>query len=143
MPSPSSCLGECDDILARADGYSVESEIKGAALKKIAVLSALSKKACAMSVEREGDPVHTYATICLVGSISDGVDVVHKLLRQAVPEADGVVRHMSEVRKGSFRSVASDVAAAVDYSLPAGWACVSAMRVIVKVLKDLESLASS
>jgi hypothetical protein len=136
-------LDDCEAILSRqADADGQTAEIKRKALDRLAVLTAVAKTTCEMAVGGvDGDASRAYTLVCLINALTEGVESLHRLLRQAVPETDGVVKQMSEVKKGAFRNLSYDVNATIDYRQPVGWACVPAMRVIVQVLKDLERMA--
>eukprot|EP00873_Tetraselmis_striata_P033654 jgi/Tetstr1/453918/TSEL_040837.t1 len=138
-------LGECEIILERQSGASDQTaEVKRKAKDRIAVLSRLAKGTCELAAEgTEGDPLRAYTLVCHINALLDGVDALHRLLRQAVPETDGVVKPVAEVRKGAFRNLAHDVHTAIDYTLPVSWACVPAMRTIVQVLKDLQKISDA
>lgn len=137
-------LAECETILgqqdARDDGQT--GEIKRRARDRIAVLSGFAKTTCELAVQgSDGDAQRAFTLACHIDALVGGIENVHKLLRQAVPEADLVMKQMGDVKKGAFRNLSSDVVAAVDYTLPVTWACVPAMRTVVQVLKDLDEIA--
>lgn len=136
-------LGECEVILSQqgdADGQT--AEIKRKALERLAVLSRFAKGTCELAVQgAEGDALRAYTLACHINALVDGVDSMHRLLRQAVPETDAVVKQLAEVKKGAFRNLSYDVNSSIDYTLPVSWACVPAMRAIVQVLKDLQQIA--
>lgn len=136
-------LGECETILGqRGDADGQPGELKRKALDRIAVLSRLAKTTCELAVMGpEGDPLRAVTLACNIDALVLATDNVHRLLRQACPEADSAIKQMNEVKKGVFRNLSSDILAAIDYSLPVSWACVPAMRIIVQVLKDLEAIA--
>ena len=138
-------LGDCETILERrADAAGQTGEIKRKALDRIAVLSELAREACELAVEGDdGCAARAFRLAAQIDALVGGVDSVHALLRQAVPEADSVVRQMGEVKKGAYRSLSRDVLSAIDYTLPVSWACVPAMRVVVQVLRGLEEIAAA
>lgn len=136
-------LGECEMILSQqADADGQTAELKRKALERLSVLSRFARGTCELAVKGEdGDPVRAYTLACHINALVDGVDSMHRLLRQAVPETDGVVKQMAEVKKGAFRNLSYDVNSSIDYGMPVSWACVPAMRIIVQVLKDLQEVA--
>ena len=137
-------LNECEIILGQQDDPDGQTgELKRKARDRIAVLSKFAKNTCEMAVQgAEGDPLRAFTLACHIDGLIGGLDTMHKLLRQAVPETDSVMKQMNEVKKGAFRNLSYDIHSAVDYSLPVSWACVPAMRTIVQVLKDLEDIAT-
>lgn len=136
-------LGECETILdQQEDAGGQTAELKRKARERLAVLSRFAKGTCELAVQgTEGDPVRAFTLACHINALADGVDSMHRLLRQVVPETDGVVKPMAEVKKGAFRNLAYDVNSTIDYGLPVSWACVPAMRIVVQVLKDLQAIA--
>lgn len=136
-------LNECEMILGQQNDPDGQTEqLKRKALDRIAVLSKFAKQTCEIAVQgTEGDPLRAYTLACQIDGLVNGLDTMHKLLRQAVPETDSVMKQMNEVKKGAFRNLSYDIHSAVEYTLPVSWACVPAMRIIVQVLKDLEEIA--
>lgn len=136
-------LTECEVILSQQpNADDQKTDIKRKALDRLAVLSRFAKTTCELAVQgADGDAVRAYTLACHINALIDGVDSMHRLLRQAVPETDGIVKQMTEVKKGAFRNLSYDVNSSIEYSLPVSWACVPAMRVIVQVLKDLQKVA--
>ena len=136
-------LSECEMILGRQDDPDGQTgQLRRKALDRIAVLSGFAKTTCELATGgTEGDPVRAYALACHIEGLVSGLDATHRLLRQAVPEADAVMKQLADVKKGAFRNLSCDVRSAIDYALPVSWACVPALRTIVQVLKDLDEIA--
>jgi hypothetical protein len=139
-----SVLEECEMILGEdVEDDSHKTEICRKAVAKIGVLAAAARKICEEAKsDGDGDPVRTLLLFCQVNSLLSGVDAVHRLLRQAIPEADEALRQLFAVKKGPYRNVNNDVETQIAYSEPVSWVVVPALKVIVHTLKDLEDLAS-
>ena len=138
-------LSECERLLeGTVDDGSHEGEICRKASDKIAVLAGAAKRVCeeAMSGD-DGNPVRAVLMFCQVNTLISGVDNVHRLLRQAVPEADDVIKQMSAVKKGPYKNVNTDVESQICYKEPVSWAVIPALKVIVQTMKDLEDLAAA
>jgi len=137
-------LEECEMILGEdVEDDSHKAEICRKAVVKIGVLAEAAKKICEEAKsDGDGDPVRSLLLFCQVNSLLSGVEAVHRLLRQAIPEADDVVRQLFAVKKGPYRNVNNDVETQIAYSEPVSWVVVPALKVIVHTLKDLEDLAS-
>lgn len=138
-------LTDCEVILdSRSESGGQTTNLKLKACEKLRVLSSFAKATCELVVDgEEGDPVRAFTLASNIDALVAGIDVVHRLLRQAVPESDQAVKQLGDIKKGAFRNLTHDIHTAVDYQLPVSWACVPAMRVAVQVLKELEQLASN
>lgn len=139
-----SILKECEAILGdEVDDGSHKAEICRKAAEKIDVLASAAKTICEEAKSAgDGDPVRSLLLFCQVNALMSGVDAVHRLLRQAVPDSDDAVRQLGAVKKGPYRNVNTDVETQIAYSEPVSWVVVPALKVIVQTLKDLEDLAS-
>nr|WRJ69480.1 hypothetical protein TetV2_00031 [Oceanusvirus sp.] len=139
----SAVLEECETLLGNEDvDSSHETEIKRKAHSRIEVLAGLARKTCELAMQGgDRDPVRAIRLTSSVNALVGGIDNVHRLLRQAVPDADEVLKQMSAVKKGPYRNMAHDVETLIEYTEPVAWAAVPALRVIVQTLKDLEDLA--
>lgn len=136
-------LSECEAILCRQpDSSGGSAQLRGRALRRIAVLSELAKQTCELAVAEEGDPVRAVTLVCHIDALVDGLEGLHRLLRQACPdEADAVVKGLADVKRGTYRNLSHDVRAQIDYTLPVAWACVPALRTVVQLLKEFEQLS--
>lgn len=139
-----SVLEECEVILGEeVEDDSHKAEICRKAICKIGVLATAAKKICEEAKsDGDGDPVRSLLLFCQVNSLLYGVEAVHRLLRQAIPEADESVKQLLAVKKGPYKNVNSDVESQIAYSEPVSWVVVPALKVIVNTLKELQDLAS-
>lgn len=140
-----SILKECERILGddvEDDSHSAEIRRKAAA--KMEVLAIAAKRVCEEAKSgADGDPARSLLLFCQVDCLIAGVENVHKLLRQAVPEADDAVKQMAGVRRGPYKNVNTDVAGQITYGEPVSWAVIPALKIVVQTLKDLEDLAAA
>ncbi|AUF82475.1 hypothetical protein TetV_383 [Tetraselmis virus 1] len=137
-------LNECDDLLG--DGSENDSHIAELCKKakdRINVLGMLAKSVCDdITSNDSGNPVMNLSTCSKTNTLICGIDNVHKTLRQAVPDADDVVKQMSVVKKGPYKNLNTDIESQIYYTEPIGWAVVPALKVIVNTLRELEELTN-
>lgn len=138
-------IEECRALLMRGGGAETqEAEIKRKALARLSLLSAATVRLCDLaSTAPDAIPAKTLELVWGIEGLLRGLESVHRLLRQILPESDGVVKPAFALRKGPLRELTGEVFDAVVVSEPSAWIVVPALRTVLDTFEALVELAEA